>query len=64
MNKNHGKDGKFISGGGGSKSSLGSIPGTFAVNPAKMMANRLPKDIKKAGIDSPKYKEWVYNNWR
>ena len=24
---------------------------------------KLPKEIKKKGIDSKEYKEWIYKNW-
>ena len=52
---------------GGGKSSLsksGGTPGTFSVSISKMRAKKMPKEIKKAGINSSKYKKWVYDNWK
>ena len=60
MNKHHGKDGKFTSGGGSGKS---STPATFQLDVNKMKKNKLPKELKKGGVDSPAYKEWIYKNW-
>ena len=38
-------------------------PDTFGISLEKMQKNKLPKDVKSAGIDSEKYKQWIWENW-
>ncbi len=40
-----------------------SRPETFSVNPNKVRSAKLPKSIKKAGINSLAYKNWIKKNW-
>ncbi len=38
-------------------------PETFSINLKKMSEIKMPASIKKKGIDSQAYKDWVYENW-
>ena len=38
-------------------------PETFGIDLEKMKSKRLPQYIKKKGIDSKEYKEWIKKNW-
>lgn len=40
-----------------------SRPVSFKMDTDKMRRVKLPDDVKKAGIDSKKYQDWIYKNW-
>lgn len=56
------ESGKFGQGG------KGAPPKTFSLDPAKIKANPIPKDLKakwaKDGVvNNPEYKKWIWENW-
>lgn len=38
-------------------------PQSFSLNVNKMRSVKMPKNVKKAGINSESYKNWIYKNW-
>lgn len=54
------KNGQFTNTPGGAG---GGKQAAFSVDPAKMKAIKLPKEIKAKGINSPEYAQWVKTNW-